>query len=345
MGGSWYTDPGSGANYLCLPPNPAGGTIAKPASYSHLGGAEYEVSNRLENNQDALCAVCFVKNRSSNIMIPGTNSCPSGWTTEYTGLLMTGNNGHAGSSEFICVDSKLEGRIDSNADRDGRLLLLVASFCGSLPCPPYQNNNILQCVVCSKFYSWISARSGRDCTFNFWTGKGRILPRSFFFFSFLRRLLQAVRWYVAGSLYTKFGSGANFLCLPPNPVASTIAKPGSVANLYGAEYEVTNRAENDYDALCAVCFVKNRTANIMVPGTNKCPTGWTTEYTGLLMSGYDGHAGSSEYICVDSKLEGRVGSGANNNGRLMYYVAGVCGSLPCPPYVNNNILQCVVCTK
>ncbi|PVD19662.1 hypothetical protein C0Q70_20152 [Pomacea canaliculata] len=151
--------------------------------------------------------------------------------------------------------------------------------------------------------------------------------------------------YVAGSLYTKFGSGANFLCLPPNPVASTIAKPGSVANLYGAEYEVTNRAENDYDALCAVCFVKNRTANIMVPGTNKCPTGWTTEYTGLLMSGYDGHAGSSEYICVDSKLEGRVGSGANNNGRLMYYVAGVCGSLPCPPYVNNNILQCVVCTK
>ncbi|PVD19676.1 hypothetical protein C0Q70_20166 [Pomacea canaliculata] len=150
MGGSWYTDPGSGANYLCLPPNPAGGIIAKPASYSHLGGTEYEVSNRLENNQDALCAVCFVKNRSSNIMIPGTNSCPSGWTTEYTGLLMTGNNAHAGSSEFICVDSKLEGRIDSNADRDGRLLLLVASFCGSLPCPPYQNNNILQCVVCSK---------------------------------------------------------------------------------------------------------------------------------------------------------------------------------------------------
>ncbi|XP_025077082.1 short-chain collagen C4-like [Pomacea canaliculata] len=151
--------------------------------------------------------------------------------------------------------------------------------------------------------------------------------------------------YMGGSVYTSTGSGGNYLCLPPNPVATDVARPAYVSSLYGTEYEVTSRAENDFDALCAVCFINNRTASIMIPGTNKCPTGWSSEYTGFLMSGYDGHAGSTEFICVDSKLEGRIASSANQNGRLLYLVAGICGSLPCPPYVNNNILQCVVCTK
>ncbi|PVD19677.1 hypothetical protein C0Q70_20167 [Pomacea canaliculata] len=151
--------------------------------------------------------------------------------------------------------------------------------------------------------------------------------------------------YVAGSWYSSPGSGANYLCLPPDPVASTIAKPAHWANLYGAEYEVWPRAEHNHDALCAVCFVKTRSVNIMVPGTNRCPCGWTSEYTGLLMSGLDTHYGSTEFICVDSKLEGRIGSGANLEGRLLYHVIGYCGSLPCPPYVNNNIVQCVVCSK
>ncbi|PVD19678.1 hypothetical protein C0Q70_20168 [Pomacea canaliculata] len=98
--------------------------------------------------------------------------------------------------------------------------------------------------------------------------------------------------YVAGSWYTHTGSGANYLCLPPDFVASNVTKPYYVASLYGAEYKVSTRAENDHDAVCAVCFVKTRSVNIMVPGTNKCPTGWSSEYTGFLMSGYDSYAGS-----------------------------------------------------
>ncbi|PVD20297.1 hypothetical protein C0Q70_20794 [Pomacea canaliculata] len=31
VAGSWYSTPGSGANYLCLPPNPVASTITKPA--------------------------------------------------------------------------------------------------------------------------------------------------------------------------------------------------------------------------------------------------------------------------------------------------------------------------
>ncbi|XP_025077076.1 short-chain collagen C4-like isoform X2 [Pomacea canaliculata] len=150
MGGSWYTDPGAGANYLCLPPNPETSNIERPSDYSHLGGTEYKVSNRPERDQDALCAVCFVDDRSTNIMVPGTNKCPSGWSSEYTGFLMSGYRGHGASTEFICVDSKMESRVGSGTDQGGRLLYMVASICGSLPCPPYLDKNILQCVVCTK---------------------------------------------------------------------------------------------------------------------------------------------------------------------------------------------------
>ncbi|XP_025077955.1 uncharacterized protein LOC112554408 [Pomacea canaliculata] len=67
--------------------------------------------------------------------------------------------------------------------------------------------------------------------------------------------------YMGGSFYAHPGSGANYLCLPPNPVPTNISRPAYVSSVYGTEYEVTNRPENDQDALCAVCFVTDRIAN------------------------------------------------------------------------------------
>jgi hypothetical protein len=40
-----------------------------------------------------------------------------------------------------------------------------------------------------------------------------------------------------------------------------------------------------------------------------------------------------------------IRSSANNNGKLVYPVRAGCGSLPCPPYINNAFLTCVVCSK
>ena len=55
---------------------------------------------------------------------------------------------------------------------------------------------------------------------------------------------------------------------------------------------------------------------------------------------------SSTYECVDKAMESLPGSYLNINGALFYHVEAVCGvGLPCPPYINVNEINCVVCTK
>ena len=97
MGGEFYNHAGGGANYLCLPHNAKYDKYRnghQPAGYVY--GTEYEVSEykgdpfkRKLHDHDAPCVVCFVKSRGSMLMMPARNNCPSGWTKEYHGYLMT----------------------------------------------------------------------------------------------------------------------------------------------------------------------------------------------------------------------------------------------------------------
>ena len=84
---------------------------------------------------------------------------------------------------------------------------------------------------------------------------------------------------------------------------------------------------------------------LMMPARNDCPSGWTEEYHGYLMTENHGHKHSSDFICVDEDPEYVPGSNANKDGALLYPVEGVCGSLPCLPYVSGRELTCAVCTK
>ena len=100
------------------------------------------------------------------------------------------------------------------------------------------------------------------------------------------------------------------------------------------------------DVPCAVCYVATRSTLYMMPAKYTCPSGWTREYFGYLMSeSHDHH--QSQFSSVDYTLKPVVGSSANHNGFLFYTVTveGVCGSLPCPPYDRNKKLSCAVCTK
>jgi hypothetical protein len=72
---------------------------------------------------------------------------------------------------------------------------------------------------------------------------------------------------------------------------------------------------------------------------------WDIEYTGKLASGSYKHAAASQYICLDNKPEVLEHGSADDNGKLFYAVKTVCGSLPCPPYTNNALMTCVVCSK
>ena len=95
-----------------------------------------------------------------------------------------------------------------------------------------------------------------------------------------------------------------------------------------------------------VCEVDDCFKHLMIPGTYECPSGWTTEYSGWLMTGHFNHPGASTFVCVDFDAEVVAGEAANNDGAHLYHVQVACPTgIQCPPYEQDREVSCVVCTK
>ena len=151
------------------------------------------------------------------------------------------------------------------------------------------------------------------------------------------------------SFYTQSGGGGNYQCLPNNPQYGAYA-PGvqNLAPIYGVELELNTGsplpALHEHNVPCAVCHVSTRAAVLMIPAWRNCPSQWTLEYTGYLMTEHHTHS-KATYECVDKDAESVPGSHANTNGGLFYHVEASCNGLPCPPYDAQKELTCAVCTK
>ena len=65
----------------------------------------------------------------------------------------------------------------------------------------------------------------------------------------------------------------------------------------------------DDNVPCAACHVTSHSAHLMIPGTDQCPGGWTSEYTGWLMSEHYTHKGHTMYVCVDKDAQALPGLG------------------------------------
>ncbi|XP_071128141.1 uncharacterized protein [Mytilus edulis] len=155
---------------------------------------------------------------------------------------------------------------------------------------------------------------------------------------------QVYSGYAGGGMHDQPGSAAEHVCLPPDPdFQRTSGYDGG--RMYGAEYEGSFFGTQDEDVPCAVCRKTRSTSILMIPGKNKCYNGWKIEYHGYLGSGYHGFASASSYVCVDSHPEYLNGGVQDENGKLFYSVLAKCGSLQCPPYMNDYPLTCVVCSK
>ena len=149
-----------------------------------------------------------------------------------------------------------------------------------------------------------------------------------------------------GSWYTHTGGGANYLCMPDDPQYTLPYRSGvqGYARIFGTEYENPIRGTQDHNAPCAVCLATSRETVLMIPAKTTCPTSWTTEYTGYLMSTH--HAQQrSMYICVDKTQESLPGTYQDTAGAWLQHVEAYCGhGLLCPPYIQEKELTCVVCT-
>ena len=141
VAGANHADKGGGSSAQCLPTNPEYTDSATSMNKkSYIYGAQYD-SNSFIHNHDIPCALCYA-NRSTTQMIPAKVTCPSGWTKEYNGYLMT--------SEYLCVDKAFSSANRKSKIDQGLLLHPVEVKCQSLPCPPYNATMDLMCVLCTK---------------------------------------------------------------------------------------------------------------------------------------------------------------------------------------------------
>ena len=155
----------------------------------------------------------------------------------------------------------------------------------------------------------------------------------------------------AGSFYNEQGGGANYLCLPDDPdfLSYTSGAQNYRAHLYGTEYQAVNTppafgSMTNHNVPCAVCYTPTRGTMIMIPAKTTCPTSWTREYYGYIMSAYHGFQ-RTMYECVDSDAESVPGSSTFVGGALFHFVESRCTGIPCPPYADGKELACIVCTK
>ncbi|VDI12926.1 Hypothetical predicted protein [Mytilus galloprovincialis] len=153
--------------------------------------------------------------------------------------------------------------------------------------------------------------------------------------------------YTGGGSYGDNGAAPESVCLPLDPDFNKTSG-GDYGRIHGAEYNTDFFAanSNQQDLPCAVCRVRQASSVIMIPGKNRCYTGWKVEYFGYLSATLHSNKGATSYICIDIQPE-YVTGGASwyGDGKRFYEVVAKCGSLHCPPYHNGYPMTCVVCSK
>ena len=83
-------------------------------------------------------------------MIPAQITCPSSWTREYYGYLMAEKHDHHRST-FECMDQSPQSVPGSIASTNGVLFYHTEVKCNvGIPCPPYDTQKEVTCVVCTK---------------------------------------------------------------------------------------------------------------------------------------------------------------------------------------------------
>ena len=153
----------------------------------------------------------------------------------------------------------------------------------------------------------------------------------------------------SGTSFSTQGGAAEKVCLPEDPdyIDSTAGVQWTSSVIQGAEYELfagPNAHVFNHNVPCAVCFVPSRATTLMIPAKNVCPSSWTREYYGYLTAEASNHHRSS-LNCVDINPDVIGGDVNDTNGALFYYVSAECTALNCPPYEQNRILSCAVCTR
>ena len=149
----YFSNYGGGGKYLCLPEkDPEYLNSTYKGNQAYLYGTEYEepIISSVSKDDNVPCAVCYTAKKNVQVMIPAKTTCPKSWSIVYDGYLMTAHYSHKNNKDYICVDKDGQPVPGSAGNLNGASLYHVTARCTGIPCPPYEDNKYITCVVCSK---------------------------------------------------------------------------------------------------------------------------------------------------------------------------------------------------
>jgi len=146
------------------------------------------------------------------------------------------------------------------------------------------------------------------------------------------------------------GGGANFLCMPLDPVYTLPYVSGIRGHAHITAIVYGRPINGIHQALvaCTICHVQGKTTSIMIPAKTICPDNWTIEYYGYLMTGQSGNDGRYTYECVDKDMDTVLSYQTTQHGEWLYHVEVQCNrGLECSTdkYSHEKEMNCVVCSK
>ena len=155
-GGTRWDQKGGSANHLCMPDDPDYlQYISGVNNIDSVAGVQYYFSTFPTltelNHHNVPCAVCYAATRGTVLMVPAKTQCPTDWTREYYGYLMSNNRVNTGRSTYECVDKDPESVPGLNADSSPSSFIdLTEPYCNGFSCPPYDAQKELTCAVCTR---------------------------------------------------------------------------------------------------------------------------------------------------------------------------------------------------
>ena len=153
-GGTRWDHKGGAANYLCMPDDPDHlQYLSGVQGQSSVAGVEYFYGSMPSlssvNYHNVPCALCYVATRSVAVMIPAKTQCPTNWTLEYSGYLMSEYYSY-NRTMYECVDRDPKSVAELNSSNPRAFFVLVEPYCNGLSCPPYNAEKELTCAVCTR---------------------------------------------------------------------------------------------------------------------------------------------------------------------------------------------------
>lgn len=117
------------------------------------------------------CAVCENSRAVSTFTLYGNTTCPSGFTTDYTGYVFSTYYYRWYKNQFVCVDDNpqyYDTGLGTGSQNQAEMVPAEFEACGQFSCPPWVQDREVACAQCSNT-KLDDAAQPADCKVGNWS--------------------------------------------------------------------------------------------------------------------------------------------------------------------------------